>query len=201
MFVSGNTSPCHYSLHLFAKTNESQHAGIVQKLSDQALNDTGRQQAYQAAQKLKNLSVTRVLVSPLQRAIETARLAFPDRLEMIEIEENLTECDFGKLDGKSIKNVMIEHGINEKQQLVKIISKYGESWEEIQKRCNSFFTKMERIQDHKSRIVLVGHDVVFQAISEKLTGLWLNSQHGQPNYFNKSIDGWKITEFNESFPA
>ncbi|MBC9009656.1 histidine phosphatase family protein [Acetobacter tropicalis] len=199
--MSGNTSPCHYSLHLFAKTNESQHAGIVQKLSDQALNDTGRQQAYQAAQKLKNLSVTRVLVSPLQRAIETARLAFPDRLEMIEIEENLTECDFGKLDGKSIKNVMIEHGINEKQQLVKIISKYGESWEEIQKRCNSFFTKMERIQDHKSRIVLVGHDVVFQAISEKLTGLWLNSQHGQPNYFNKSIDGWKITEFNESFPA
>ncbi|MCE0745379.1 hypothetical protein LWC05_16010, partial [Acetobacter sicerae] len=38
MFVSGNTSPCHYSLHLFAKTNESQHAGIVQKLSDQALS-------------------------------------------------------------------------------------------------------------------------------------------------------------------
>ncbi|XRB29054.1 hypothetical protein F7H86_01870 [Novacetimonas hansenii] len=37
MFVSGNTSPCHHSLHLFAKTDESQHAGIVQKLSDQAL--------------------------------------------------------------------------------------------------------------------------------------------------------------------
>ncbi|PYD49386.1 hypothetical protein CFR79_15055 [Komagataeibacter saccharivorans] len=37
MFVSGNTSPCHHSLHLFAKTDESQQAGIVQKLSDQAL--------------------------------------------------------------------------------------------------------------------------------------------------------------------
>jgi len=36
--VSGNTSPCHHSLHLFAKADESQHAGIVQKLSDQALN-------------------------------------------------------------------------------------------------------------------------------------------------------------------
>ncbi|MFT9454222.1 hypothetical protein, partial [Komagataeibacter saccharivorans] len=32
-------SPCHHSLHLFAKTDESQHAGIVQKLSDQALRD------------------------------------------------------------------------------------------------------------------------------------------------------------------
>ncbi|WP_146220783.1 hypothetical protein, partial [Gluconacetobacter entanii] len=33
----GNTSPCHHSLHLFAKTDESQQAGIVQKLSDRAL--------------------------------------------------------------------------------------------------------------------------------------------------------------------
>ncbi|WP_339078849.1 hypothetical protein [Novacetimonas hansenii] len=38
--MSGNTSPCHHSLHLFAKTDESQHAGIVQKLSDQALKDS-----------------------------------------------------------------------------------------------------------------------------------------------------------------
>ncbi|KPH87851.1 hypothetical protein GLUCOINTEAF2_0204042 [Komagataeibacter intermedius AF2] len=29
MFTSGNTSPCHHSLHLFVKTDESQQAGIV----------------------------------------------------------------------------------------------------------------------------------------------------------------------------
>ncbi|WP_220792605.1 hypothetical protein, partial [Gluconacetobacter diazotrophicus] len=39
MFTSGNTSPCHHSLHLFAKTDESQQAGIVQKLSDRALRE------------------------------------------------------------------------------------------------------------------------------------------------------------------
>ncbi|KAA8384204.1 hypothetical protein FOH24_10145, partial [Acetobacter tropicalis] len=38
--------PCHYSLHLFAKTNESQHAGIVQKLSDQALRSSPPIRAY-----------------------------------------------------------------------------------------------------------------------------------------------------------
>ncbi|PYD81426.1 hypothetical protein CFR80_11705 [Komagataeibacter oboediens] len=37
MFTSGNTSPCHHSLHLFVKTDESQQTGIVQKLSDRAL--------------------------------------------------------------------------------------------------------------------------------------------------------------------
>ncbi|MBE7728363.1 hypothetical protein F1542_01015, partial [Komagataeibacter sp. FXV3] len=39
MFTSGNTSPCHHSLHLFVKTDESQQAGIVQKLSDRALRN------------------------------------------------------------------------------------------------------------------------------------------------------------------
>ncbi|MEQ6335075.1 hypothetical protein, partial [Sphingobium sp. MK2] len=33
----GNTSPCHHSLHLFAKRCESQHAGITQQLSVRAL--------------------------------------------------------------------------------------------------------------------------------------------------------------------
>lgn len=31
----GNTSPCHHSLHLFAKTYESQQDGMAQKPSDQ----------------------------------------------------------------------------------------------------------------------------------------------------------------------
>ncbi|AXU20929.1 hypothetical protein C7W88_18155 (plasmid) [Novosphingobium sp. THN1] len=37
MLAPGNTSPCHHSLHHFAKRRESQHAGIAQQLSDQVL--------------------------------------------------------------------------------------------------------------------------------------------------------------------
>jgi len=37
MLAPGNTSPCHHSLHLFAKRRESQHAGIAQQLSVRAL--------------------------------------------------------------------------------------------------------------------------------------------------------------------
>ena len=40
MLPSGNTSPCHDPLHLFAKTAESQHAGIAQQLSDRALRES-----------------------------------------------------------------------------------------------------------------------------------------------------------------
>ena len=38
MLAPGNTSPCHHSLHLFAKRRESQHAGIAQQLSVRALS-------------------------------------------------------------------------------------------------------------------------------------------------------------------
>lgn len=37
MLTPGSTSPCDRSLRLFAKTGESQHTGIAQQLSDQAL--------------------------------------------------------------------------------------------------------------------------------------------------------------------
>ncbi|MBF5091038.1 hypothetical protein F1640_13615 [Novosphingobium sp. NBM11] len=38
MLLPGNTSPCHRSLHLFAKRRESQHTGIAQQLSGRALS-------------------------------------------------------------------------------------------------------------------------------------------------------------------
>ncbi|MGE4324096.1 MAG: hypothetical protein AB7E60_13855, partial [Sphingobium sp.] len=37
MLLPGNASPCHDTLHLFAKGRESQHAGIAQQLSGRAL--------------------------------------------------------------------------------------------------------------------------------------------------------------------
>lgn len=37
MPAPGNTSPCHHSPHLFARTDEPKQAGIVQKLSDWSL--------------------------------------------------------------------------------------------------------------------------------------------------------------------
>ncbi len=64
MFVSGNTSPCHHSLHLFAKTDESQHAGIVQKLSDQALRSSScrpRNRTPTAPRIIASIAMTRMV--------------------------------------------------------------------------------------------------------------------------------------------
>jgi broad specificity phosphatase PhoE len=110
--------------------------GAVSGGTDVQLNETGRRQAREAGRQMEHSSVSRVLVSPLQRAIETARLAFPSRLDLIEADELLIECDFGRLEGRPIEQVMQEHGITRKEQLAEILPDDGETWNGVVARCN-----------------------------------------------------------------
>ena len=59
-------------------------AGLFQGRSDIPLNETGKEQAREAARRLANLSVSKVMVSPLKRAMETATLAFPNSLGHVD---------------------------------------------------------------------------------------------------------------------
>lgn len=167
-------------------------AGLFQGRSDVPLNETGREQAREAARRLANLSVSNVMVSPLKRAMETATLAFPNSLSLIKVEQDLIECDFGSLEGKSIKDSMNEYGITRKEQLAEILPNDGEPWSAVIKRCKVLLAKITALQRFGSTVVLVGHDAVLQGISETLTGHWFQSEHGQPHYFEKGPAGWKV---------
>lgn len=102
-------------------------AGLFQGRSDIALNENGRRQARAAAFDMKGVRISKVLVSPLQRAVETATLAFPNDLDRVQVEDLLIECDFGSLDGKSIKEAMEDNDITRKEQLADIIPIDGET--------------------------------------------------------------------------
>jgi broad specificity phosphatase PhoE len=167
-------------------------AGLFQGRSDIPLNETGREQARAASRQMKKLLVSRVFVSPLQRAIETAMLAFPSSSDLIEIEDALIECDFGSLDGKPIKETMLEHGISRKEQLAEILPADGESWASVLARGEALLDRLTTLQEVGSTIVLVGHDAVLQGISETLTGCWFDSKHGQPYHFIRHSAGWEV---------
>lgn len=167
-------------------------AGLFQGRSDVPLNETGRKQARSAGREMANLPVSKVMVSPLQRAIETASLAFPASPALIEVEQTLVECNFGSLEGKSISDVMNEHGITRKEQLAEILPADGESWPAVLRRCNVLLARVAALQTTGAMIVLVGHDAVLQGISETLTGHWFDSKHGEPVYFRKGAAGWAM---------
>lgn len=172
--------------------NES---GRFQGRTDIPLNETGREQARALAEKVAALPVSRVLVSPLSRALETAALSFPDRADLIDVEESLVECDFGSLEGCSIRDAMEVHAISRKDQLKSILPEDGESWRAMRDRCIVIKDEIIARQKVGHTVVLVSHDAVLQALSEDLTGRWLDSKHCQPYRFTRNQYGdWSVVE-------
>jgi probable phosphoglycerate mutase len=67
--------------------------------TDVALNDEGRQQARALARRLAGREFALVLTSPLQRAVETCRIAGYG--EDAEVEPELQEWDYGEYEGRT----------------------------------------------------------------------------------------------------
>ncbi|MGY9049400.1 MAG: histidine phosphatase family protein, partial [Rhodobacterales bacterium] len=137
---------------------------FFQGRSDIPLNETGRERARAVERRLANLSVSKVMVSPLKRAMETATLAFPNSSALIQVERDLIECDFGSLEGKHIKDAMNEYCITRKEQLAEILPTYGELWSAVLKRYKALLAKIAALQRFGPTVVLVGHDAVLQGI-------------------------------------
>lgn len=74
--------------------------------TDVPLTERGRQQAASLARLLQGRKFARVLVSPLQRALETCRLAgFGD---VAEVREDLAEWDYGGYEGRTTPEILAE---------------------------------------------------------------------------------------------
>ena len=75
---------------------------LLQGRSDHPLNDTGRQQAAQAGERLRNEGIvfSRVYSSPLLRAVQTAEIVAP-RTEILT-DERLLEMDYGPYEGTDL---------------------------------------------------------------------------------------------------
>ena len=73
---------------------------MLQGRTDIPLNDTGRQQAMEARQRLAGVHFDAVYSSPLQRAMDTASLVTGWPKERISPDRRLIEIAFGPYEGK-----------------------------------------------------------------------------------------------------
>jgi probable phosphoglycerate mutase len=74
--------------------------------TDIPLTERGREEARRLAGRLARLQFARVLVSPLQRALETCRLAgFGD---VAEVCEDLAEWDYGAYEGETMAEIQTQ---------------------------------------------------------------------------------------------
>ena len=74
---------------------------LVCGITDLPLDETGREQARQTAQKLKDTHLDRVIVSPLLRARQTAELICQGRALPLSVDARVREQNYGIYEGVS----------------------------------------------------------------------------------------------------
>lgn len=81
----------------------------LQGITDNPLNDTGREQALITKEKLKDEKIDLIICSPLLRARQTADIINEGRNIKIIYDARLIERNFGEYEGKYIK----DYNVNE----------------------------------------------------------------------------------------
>lgn len=118
--------------HALSLMNEQ---GIFSGVTETPLTETGRQQAVDAGQQLKEIGIDCIVSSPVTRALDTARIIAeqigydPTR---IIINNYFTERDFGPLEGTTYKPGMDLDSVEGVEHSTALIQRVNEGWKELQ---------------------------------------------------------------------
>jgi broad specificity phosphatase PhoE len=138
------------------------HTGVT----DVPLTPNGTQQARALGTLIGDHPFSRVLSSPLLRALETARLAgFADR---VEVSDLLREYDYGAYEGRTTADIQIERP---GWDLFRDGCPGGESPDEVATRMGRFLAQLGRVE---SDVLLFGHGHSLRA----LAAMYLDSPIG-----------------------
>lgn len=124
---------------------EKRYAGRI----DVPLNENGIIQAKETREKLKNIKFDIVISSPLQRALETAKIITK---EPILKDERIIERDNGDLQGKLIKNITEIIDFNDPHEM-----RYNiENIIDFRKRIKDFALELQE-KYHGKNVLVVTH--------------------------------------------
>ena len=167
--------------------------GRFQGRTDIPLNEDGLAQARAAALRLKDIRLDHIVSSPLMRALRTAEFVAMASSKPVAVDAGIIECDFGSLEGKSIRGEMEAHGITGVDELVSILPSDGEAWASVSARSLDCVSKWLSLLS-RAEILFVCHDAVMQSMARVLCGRWFENRHATPFRFMRMDDGWSIEE-------
>jgi 2,3-bisphosphoglycerate-dependent phosphoglycerate mutase len=147
-------------------TSEDNERGFATGWLGGTLSPTGREQAQLLGQRRRNDGVDIVFVSDLNRAVETAQIAFGDSGIPVYLDWRLRECNYGTMNG--MPRAQLD---NERPLRLDEPFPGGESWREAVERVTSFLEELTKEQQGR-RVVLIGHVATRWALDHHV--------HGQP---------------------
>lgn len=128
---------------------------------DYPLTKLGREQAGQAAEKLKGISFTRCCASNLSRAWETAQICLAQREIWPERCSGLREQNMGELEGLTWEQACGKYG--------EALERYLEDWRYPLPTVETCEAMLTRVADCVDEIVARGEDTLIVAHNGSLT--------------------------------
>jgi probable phosphomutase (TIGR03848 family) len=149
-----------------------------------ALDERGTKQAEALAESLKDVPLSRLVTSPLQRCYETADIIAAQNAfnPLIEPDERLAECRYGSWTGKKLKKLFRDplwRVVQETPSAVHFPGKEAESLLNVSRRANEAvrywvsITKPTR-KSPSPVVLLVSHGDVIKAILADALGMHLD---------------------------
>ncbi len=140
------------------------------------LNEMGVEQAKNAAIEYKDIHFDICFVSPLDRAMNTAKLFLEGRDIPIVVDERLVEMGFGEYEGMAHIYQHPELNIYKvfKDPTNYVPDKGAESFEELISRTSAFLNEVALpLVDEGKDVLIVGHGAMNSAIVNTIRGITL----------------------------
>lgn len=158
--------------------NRNRYAGR----EDIVLNHTGRQQATELAESLRQRPLVRILCSPLKRAVETGTPLAAEHGLDLQLRPQLLELDFGVLQGLK----KLDHRLNLRLKHLYIPVSGGESLSDVWERIQTVSLEARRIVEEHGNVAIVAHYWTNRLLLGQLTGLTLEATVASGSYKPKT---------------
>jgi 2,3-bisphosphoglycerate-dependent phosphoglycerate mutase len=162
-------------------TSEDNERGIATGWLGGALSAAGREQARQLGERRRDDGIDVVVSSDLNRAVETAWIAFAGSRISVALDWRLRECDYGELDGMPRSQLDAERS----RRLTEPFPG-GESWEQAVARVAGFLDELAH--SDRRRVLLIGHVATRFALDHHLRGVPLDALVDRPFAWQ---EGWE----------
>ena len=160
-----------FETHSISVDNER---GIATGWLPGRLSETGRQFARELGERRRSQGVASVFTSDLQRAVETAQIAFGDSGIPIYTDPRLRECNYGALNGMPVAELETQRSrhINEPFP-------GGESYGQATERVRDFLEELSRDWAGQ-QVIVIGHAATRFALDHLLNGVPLEDLVAAP---------------------
>jgi alpha-ribazole phosphatase/probable phosphoglycerate mutase len=130
-------------------TSEDNEAGIATGWLPGKLSAAGREQARELGDRRRDDGLSVVFTSDLDRAVETAEIAFAGSELSVVRDARLRECNFGDLNGTA-------EPLDDRVAQIDVPYPGGESWRQAVERVAAFLDELRRERDGE-RVLVIGH--------------------------------------------